>query len=105
LELKLLERSESTLLVGYPLLIAASGLWWRVKMVWVTTVLAIAGYAALYLDSSISWQAGVLRWQSPEQLRYPNIFLAGLLLTGYIVARQVRRILALGRYYENRPAV
>jgi serine/threonine-protein kinase len=104
IELKLLDRFESTLLIGYPLLIAASGLWWRVRLVWITTLLAIAAYGALYLESSLTWQAGVLRWQTPEQLRYPNIFMVGLLLTGYIVARQIRRILALGRYYENRPA-
>jgi serine/threonine-protein kinase len=105
LELKLLDRFESTLLVGYPLLIAASGLWWRVRMVWITTMLALAAYGALYLDASLSWHAGMLEWREPEQLRYANIFIAGLLLTGYIVARQVRRILALGRYYENRPVV
>jgi len=105
IELKLLDRFESTLLVGYPLLIAASGLWWRVRLVWVTTVLAIAAYGALYLKSSLSWDGVALRWQTPEQLRYPNIFVAGLLLTGYVVARQVRRILTLSRYYENRPAV
>ncbi len=105
IELKLLDRFESTLLVGYPLLIAASGLWWRVRLVWITTMLAIAAYGALYLDSSLSWEAGMFRWHEPEQLRYANIFMAGLLLTGYIVARQVRRILALGRYYENRPLV
>ena len=33
----LLNRVESTLLVGYPLMIAASGLWFRVNMVWFTT--------------------------------------------------------------------
>jgi len=91
--------------VGYPLLIAASGLWWRVRLVWITTLLAIAAYGVLYLDASLSWQGGVPHWQEPEQLRYANIFMAGLLLTGYTVARQVRRILALGRYYENRPAI
>ncbi|MGO9467096.1 MAG: protein kinase domain-containing protein [Isosphaeraceae bacterium] len=105
IELELLDRFESTLLVGYPLLIAASGLWWRVRLVWVTTLLAIAAYGAVYLESSLSWDAGLLRWQTPEYLRYPDIFMAGLLLTGYVVARQVRRILALSRYYENRPAV
>jgi tRNA A-37 threonylcarbamoyl transferase component Bud32 len=103
IELKLLDPFESTLLVGYPLLIAASGLWWRVSLVWIATMLAIAAFGVLYVDSSLSWHAGTLHWQEPEQLRYSNIFIAGLLLTGYIVARQVRRILALGRYYENRP--
>jgi serine/threonine-protein kinase len=104
-ELKVLDRFESTLLVGYPLLIAASGLWWRVRLVWITTMLAMAAYGILFLDASLSWQAGSLHWQESDQLRYANIFMAGLLLTGYIVARQVRRILALGRYYENRPVV
>ena len=37
------------------------------------------------------------------ELVHPNIFLAGLLLTGYVVLRQVKRILALSRYYEHRP--
>jgi serine/threonine-protein kinase len=95
---------ESTLLVGYPLLIAASGLWWRVRLVWITTLLAIVAFGALYVKSSLFWESGVLRWHSPEQLRYWNIFVALLLLTGYVVARQVRRILALSRYYENRPS-
>jgi eukaryotic-like serine/threonine-protein kinase len=34
-------RFVTTLLVGYPLLIAASGLWWRVNLVWITTALAM----------------------------------------------------------------
>jgi len=29
--------------------------------------------------------------------------LAGLFLTGYVVARQVKRILLLSQYYEHRP--
>ena len=45
----LLDRVESTLLIGYPLLIAASGLWFRVSLVWFTTAMAIAGYMFLYL--------------------------------------------------------
>ena len=33
---------------------------------------------------------------------YPNIFVASLVLTGFVVARQVKRILALSKYYEHR---
>ena len=35
--------------------------------------------------------------------QYVNIFLAALFVTGFVVARQVKRILALSRYYENMP--
>jgi serine/threonine-protein kinase len=95
-------RVETTLLVGYPLLIAASGLWWRVKLVWITTALAIGAYCWLYFDAAFKWQDGVVSWYPSPDLQHPNIFLAALLLTGYVVARQVKRILLLSQYYEHR---
>ena len=97
-------RIETTLLVGYPLLIAASGLWWRVKLVWITTALAIAAYCWLYVDAAFKWQNGTVSWHPSPDLQHPNIFLAALLLTGYVVARQVKRILLLSQYYEHRTA-
>jgi serine/threonine-protein kinase len=115
IELKLLEhvetllsvgqtvRVETTLLVGYPLLIAASGLWWRVNLVWITTLLATLGFGWLYLDAALVWRAGRLLWRPSPDLLHPNIFLAALLLTGYVVARQVKRMLVLSQYYEHRP--
>ena len=96
-------RVETTLLVGYPLLIAASGLWWRVKLVWITTALAMAAYVWLYIDAALDWRAGRFSWNPSPDLQHPNIFLAALLLTGYVVARQVNRILLLSQYYERRP--
>jgi serine/threonine-protein kinase len=102
LELKLLDRVETTLLVGYPLLIAASGLWWRPALVWITTVMAMVAYGVLYLGSELEWHAGQLMWKPRASLQYPNIFLAALFLTGYIIVRQIKRILALSRYYEHR---
>jgi serine/threonine-protein kinase len=102
IELKLLGRVETTLLAGYPLLIAASGLWWRVHQVWITTLMAMIAYCVLYLDAALIWHAGQPFWRIRGDLQYPNIFLAALLLTGYIVVRQIKRILALSRYYENR---
>ena len=42
-------------------------------------------------------------WSPSPDLQHPNIFLAALLVTGYVVARQVRRILLLSQYYERRP--
>jgi eukaryotic-like serine/threonine-protein kinase len=95
---------ETTLLVGYPLLIAASGLWWRVNLVWITTALAMTAYTRLYIDAAVQWRAGRVAWDPSPDLQHPNIFLAALFLTGYVVARQVRRILLLSRYYEHRQA-
>ena len=100
-----LVRVETTLLVGYPLLIAASGLWWRVRLVWITTGLAMAAYVGLYIDAALRWRAGHLVWEPSPDLQHPNIFLAALFLTGYVVARQVRRILLLSQYYEHRTGV
>ena len=97
-------RVETTLLVGYPLLIAASGLWWRVNLVWITTALAMTAYGWLYIDAALRWHGGWVSLRPSPDLRHSDIFLAGLLLTGYVVARQVKRILLLSRYYEHRPA-
>ena len=83
---------ETTLLVGYPLLIAASGLWWRVRLVWITTVLAMLAYIWLYLDAGIVVAGGRLTWRPSPDLQHPKSSWPALLLTGYVVARQVKRI-------------
>jgi serine/threonine-protein kinase len=93
---------KTMLLVGYPLLIAASGLWWRVHLVWITTIMAMGTFAGLYLDAALRWEDGGLAVRPSPDLIYHNIFTAGLALTGLVVARQVKRILAIGRYYEHR---
>ena len=92
----LLQGFGTELVVGYPLLIAASGLWFRVRLVWLTTGLAMGGYGLLYL---------LWRFHGDRSLTEPyvNIFMAALLVTGFAVARQVKRIWALSNYYENMP--
>lgn len=87
----LLQAPTSSMIVGYPLVIAASGLWSRVRIVWLTTFVAMAGYLC------IAWGA-----PSVENHR-PNVVLASLLVTGYVVAHLVKRIWALSSYYEHRP--
>jgi eukaryotic-like serine/threonine-protein kinase len=87
---------QGPLVVGYPCLIAASGLWFRVRMVWFTTFMALLSYAAvltLYLldDKPL---AGIHKHL---------IFGVALLVTGFVVAYQVNRVRALSRYYERRP--
>jgi serine/threonine-protein kinase len=96
-------RFVTTLMVGYPILVAASGLWWRTWLVWTTTAMAMAAYVWLYLDAAVSWRGGTLHWNPSPDLQHSNIFIAGLLLIGYVVARQVKRILLLSQYYEHRP--
>jgi serine/threonine-protein kinase len=103
LMLKLLSRPDSALLIGYPIVVVASGLWSRVRMVWITTALASLAYLVLYLDAALAWGNDGLHW-TQKDLRYPNIYIAGLILTGYLVTRQVNRIKALGQYYEQRAA-
>ncbi len=94
--LRILDASNSSLVVGYPLLIAASGLWFRVRLVWFTTLLAEAAYLALCLDANA-------RGVALDQAQWPNIFMAALALTGLAVSYQVRRIWALSFYYEHHP--
>jgi serine/threonine-protein kinase len=102
LALKLLGQVESSLLVGYPLMIAASGLWFQTRLVWFTTGLSILCYLVLYIDWRINHINSLLDSPEPATWPYPNIFVACLALTGFVVARQVKRILALGQYYEHR---
>src|SRR5262249_19273998 len=85
----------SSMIVGYPAVVAASGLWSRVGLVWLATALAEAGYGPPLLEA---WPRGVL-WQNAH---YPNIVMAAIALTGFVVARQVGRLLALNSYYEHR---
>ena len=52
-----------------------------------------------YLGDVIdAWLRGSL-WQHDH---HPNIVLAAIALTGFVVARQVKRLLALSSYYEHR---
>ncbi len=78
----------------YPVLIAASGLWSRPRVVAFTTVLAMIGYAVLIAEG---WASG-----KPIGPRYGHLdFLAGLALMGFIAAFQARRVRALGRLIDD----
>jgi serine/threonine-protein kinase len=93
---------DTPLLIGYPLMVAASALWFRERVVWFTTALAIAGYVALHLLAGLSWNQGAPTWSLPQALPFANVFVVCLALTGYVVARVVKRINVVGRYYEIR---
>jgi serine/threonine-protein kinase len=80
------------LLIGYPFLIAASGLFFRVRLVLFTTLVSLMSYAVLV----------VLRPDEAVPYQYPVLFSATLAVLGFVVAHQVYRIRALSRYYEHR---
>ena len=86
------------ILVGYPLLIVASGLFFRVRLVWFMTLSCVVGYAVLL---------GVRRQQFADALpgdppwQYPIIFAAVLAVMGTVVAYQVFRVRVLSRYYRR----
>jgi serine/threonine-protein kinase len=86
--LKILGAVDSSLIIGFPILIASSGLWNRVRLVWFTTTLSILGYSALAFDT---WVHGAPHVSN----HHPDIILAGLAVTGLVIAQQVRRIRAL----------
>jgi serine/threonine-protein kinase len=81
-----------TLLIGYPLLIAAAGLFFRVRLVWFMTGVTLASYGTL----------AVLRPEMHGPPQYPLIYAAVLVVLGIIVTYQVHRVRALSRYYEAR---
>lgn len=74
--------SVGPLLVGYAVLIAASGFWLRRDAVWLTTALSIAGYALVRARQSLA----------AEPPQYPVLVVVALTLVGLAVAQQVYRI-------------
>jgi serine/threonine-protein kinase len=94
--LHITESQTSPLLIGFPLLVAASGLWFQVRPVWVTTLVLETSYALTVIDAYHS------RGRTTEP-HYHIIFMVALAVLGFIVAYQVQRMRVLSRYYEHRP--
>ena len=86
------EAIASPLVIGYPLMIAASGLWFRDALVWFTTVMAMISYAVLV----------ALEWHTVTALHKHAMFEVSLFVLGFIVTYQVHRVRALSRYYDRR---
>jgi serine/threonine-protein kinase len=96
LVLWLTDTIQSPVVVGYPALIAASGLWFRHRLVWFMTVVCCGAYLLLMLD----WR---LRGQRFEEPLFRHIILLVVLVgVGSVVAYQVKRIRALSRHYAQR---
>jgi serine/threonine-protein kinase len=90
---------KSPLIIGYPLLIVASGLWYRVRFVVYMTALSLFSYFLLMLD------AVFLRPHVNVPFDYHAIFIIALIVMGSVVAYQVNRVRLLNRYFERRPVL
>jgi hypothetical protein len=82
--------------VLYGVLVAASGLWFRLRLIWFTTAFCLFGYSVLLVDA-------YLRKGVPELVHRHVIFLISLAVVGYVVAYQVNRVKVLSRFYEKLP--
>jgi serine/threonine-protein kinase len=85
----------TSLVVGYPLLVALAGLWSRESLVWLSVGLSELAYLALAVDSysrGVEWEHG----------NHPDIFMCALVVIGVGVAHQVKRVRALTFFYERR---
>jgi eukaryotic-like serine/threonine-protein kinase len=87
----------SPLIVGYPLVIVASGLWFRVRFVWYMTGLSLLSYGVLLANLYLGGPGSeVLRFR---QIDRHVIFVVGMILLGAIVSYLVERVRALSSFY------
>ncbi|MDF1746806.1 MAG: serine/threonine-protein kinase [Gimesia sp.] len=80
------------LLIGYPMLIVASGLFFYVRLVFFTTFLSMLAFSILI----------ILRPELVVLWQYPVIYGMVLAILGMITAYQIFRVRVLSRYYELR---
>lgn len=79
------------LIVVYPMLIAASGLFFQEALVLFMTSVSLISYASFI-------------WMRPEEAirgHYPLIFAAILIVIGVVISHQVRRLRTLSRHFET----
>jgi serine/threonine-protein kinase len=87
----------SPLVVGYPLLVAASGLWFRVRFVWFMTGLSLVSYSILV------WDFYYRRWDElskvfPTDFMRHVIFTLALVVMAGAIAYLVDRLRTLSTY-------
>ncbi len=83
------------LVVGYALIVALSGLWFRVHLVWITTVLCELGYLTIIL------KVYLLTGEIPSR-HWVITFMVLVALLGGVIAWQVQRIQFLTRRWLER---
>lgn len=94
----------SSLVVGYLLLIVASGLWFRVRFVSYMAALSLLSYGILIVDYYCIWRP----WQDlKSKVPYLNpdrhmIFAVSLIIAALIVAYLVQRVRILSSFYGQK---
>ena len=87
----------SALVVGYPLIIVASGLWFRVRFVWFITFLSLVSYGVLVIDF-YCWRPELHKGMYAGYDRHV-IFALAMLIIGAVVAYLVQRVRTLSSFY------
>ena len=95
--LRLGHGAASALVVGYPLVIVASGLWFRVRFVWFMTFLSLLSYGLLVIDFYY-WRP-FLQYEMHVSFSRHAIFAVALLINGAVVAYLVRQVRTLSSFY------
>ncbi len=83
------------MVVAYPLVIAASALWYREAIVWIATLASCAGYMFLVADT-------YRRGHNAPMWDHLAVFCASIIVLGAAVAFLVRRVRLLTRYSRRR---
>lgn len=84
----------SPLIIGYALLIAVSGFWFRERLVWYMTILSSISYGVLVVDY-YCWRPEI---HSPGQDDRHVIVVVALVIQGMSIAYLVRRVRKLTRF-------
>lgn len=79
------------LVIGYPMIVASSGMFFNVRLVVCSSIFSCLGYICLWI-----WHPG----EHLIEAHYHIIYLIVLVLLGVITAHQVRRVRVLSQYYE-----
>jgi serine/threonine-protein kinase len=87
----------SALVVGYPLLIAGSGLWFRVRFVSFMTAMSLLSYGVLVVDFCY-WRTSLQQHFDTSVARHV-LFAVSLIVLGAIVSSLVRRLRMLSKFY------
>jgi hypothetical protein len=94
----------SALLIGYMLLIVASGLWFRVRFVTYMTILSLLSYGVLVVDYYFFWQPWTRPGSKVPELTMDRhvIFAVSLVILASIVAYIVQRVRILSTFYGQK---
>jgi hypothetical protein len=90
----------SVLLIGYPLLIVGSGLWFRARYIWYMTILSLLSYGLLVIDFYY-WRPELQKQSDPAPARHV-VFAVSLVVLAATVAYLVNRLRTLSGFYGRK---